>query len=154
MALTLGAATPHLTEGAAQSTVRVVIYEDLQCPDCADFRKMLDDRLLPKYAATVAFEHRDFPLTKHPWARKAAIAARYFGEQSPELDLAFRHFAISNLREITIDTFEAWLTRFANQHQLDPAKALAGLDNKRLAESVEADYQEGVARGIAKTQLP
>jgi len=32
----------HLTEGAAQSPVRVIIYEDLQCPDCAVFRDMLD----------------------------------------------------------------------------------------------------------------
>ena len=146
-----GAATPHLTEGAAQSAVRVVIYEDLQCTDCAVFRQMLDERILPKYAATVAFEHRDFPLTKHPWARKAAIAARYFGQQSPDLDIAFRRFAMSHQSEITIDNFEAWLTRFADDHHLDHAKALSGLNNKALADAVEADYQEGVARGIAKT---
>ena len=151
MAMTAGAATPHLTEGASQSAVRVIVYEDLQCTDCATFRKMLDDRILPKYAATVAFEHRDFPLTKHPWARKAAIAARYFGQQSPDLDIAFRRFAMSHQSEITVDNFEAWLARFANDHHLDPAKALAGLNNKALAEAVESDYREGVARGIAKT---
>ena len=66
------AAEQHLMEGAAQSTVQVLIYEDLQCPDCADFRIMLDQQLLPRYAATVRFEHRDFPLAKHAWARKAA----------------------------------------------------------------------------------
>ena len=43
-------AAQHLIEGAAQSPVRVVIYEDLQCPDCADFRVMLDEKLLPRYA--------------------------------------------------------------------------------------------------------
>ncbi len=151
MAVTGRAATPHLTEGAAQSTVRVVIYEDLQCDDCAAFRKVLDDRLLPKYAASVAFEHRDFPLSKHAWARKAAIAARYFGQQSPELDVAFRRFAFSHQSEITINTLDAWLTRFANEKHLNPSKALSALDDKALAQAVEADYQDGVARGIAKT---
>ena len=76
------AAEQHLMEGAAQSTVEVLIYEDLQCPDCADFRTMLDQQLLPRYAATVRFEHRDFPLAKHAWARKAAIAARFFEDRA------------------------------------------------------------------------
>ncbi|HPQ16423.1 MAG TPA: thioredoxin domain-containing protein, partial [Bryobacteraceae bacterium] len=78
-ALALAAQKP-LVEGNPSSRVRVVIYEDLQCPDCANFRRMLDEKLLPKYAATVAFEHRDFPLPKHSWARKAAIASRFFQE--------------------------------------------------------------------------
>jgi len=40
-AFTLGAAQ-RLVEGNASSAARVIVYEDLQCPDCADFRKMLD----------------------------------------------------------------------------------------------------------------
>lgn len=149
--LASGAVTQHLTEGSAQSPVRVIIYEDLACSDSATFRTMLDTRILPKYADRVAFEHRDFPLAKHPWARKAAIAARYFGSQSPELDLAFRRYALEYLRAININNFEAWLTRFANGQKLDPAKALVALDDKQLADAVERDYQEGIARGIAKT---
>ncbi len=34
---------------------------------------------------------------------------------------------------------------------LDPAQAVAALGNETLATLVEKDYQEGVARGIAKT---
>ncbi len=144
-------ATQHLTEGAAQSPVRVIIYEDLQCPDCADFRVMLDEKLLPRYAATVRFEHRDFPLAKHAWARKAAIAARFFEEAQPGLGLAFRKFAMAHLREITADNFNDRLSGFAKEHGVDPAKAVAALSDERLAALVEEDYQEGVARGIAHT---
>ena len=72
----MASAADRLIEGDPKSSVRVIIYEDLQCPDCADFRRMLDTQLLPRFAAKVAFEHRDFPLAKHAWARKAAIAAR------------------------------------------------------------------------------
>jgi protein-disulfide isomerase len=144
-------AVPHLIEGAAQSPVRVVIYEDLQCPDCADFRVMLDEKLLPRYAATVRFEHRDFPLAKHAWARKAAIAARFFEESQPGLGLAYRKYSLVNLREITADNFNDRLSQFAKDHGVDPAKAVASLDDARLAAMVEEDYQDGVARGIAHT---
>ena len=35
-------ATALFTEDAPSSPVRVLIFEDLQCPDCADFRLVLD----------------------------------------------------------------------------------------------------------------
>jgi protein-disulfide isomerase len=144
-------AAQHLIEGAAQSAVRVVIYEDLQCPDCADFRVMLDEKLLPRYAATVRFEHRDFPLAKHAWARKAAIAAHFFEENQPGLGLAYRKYSLMNLREITADNFNDRLFQFAKDHGVDPSKAVASLADARLAALVEEDYQDGVARGIAHT---
>jgi protein-disulfide isomerase len=144
-------AVQHLIEGFPQSPVRVVIYEDLQCPDCADFRVMLDEKLLPRYAATVRFEHHDFPLAKHAWARKAAIAARFFEENQPGLGLAYRKYSMANLREITADNFNDRLSQFAKDHRVDPSKAVAALDDPRLAALVEEDYQEGVARGIAHT---
>ena len=145
------AAEQHLMEGAAQSTVQVLIYEDLQCPDCADFRTMLDRQLLPRYASTVRFEHRDFPLAKHAWARKAAIAARFFEEAQPGLGVAYRKFALAKLRDINPDNFNAMLSQFASAHGVDPAKAVASLSDQRLSALVEKDYQEGVARGIART---
>jgi len=141
----------HLIEGSAQSPVRVVIYEDLQCPDAAHFRVMLDEKLLPRYAATVRFEHHDFPLAKHSWARKAAIAARFFEEHQPGLGLAYRKYSMANLREINSHNFNDRLSRFANDHAVDPAKALASLDDPRLAALVEEDFEEGVARGVSRT---
>jgi protein-disulfide isomerase len=152
LALTAGVLLgQHLSEGAAQSPVRVLVYEDLQCPDCAVFRAMLDEQLLPRYAATVRFEHRDFPLAKHAWARKAAIAARFFEEAKPGLGLAYRKYAMANLRQITADSFNESLSQFAKDHGVDAAAAVASLTDARLAGLVEQDYQDGVARGIAKT---
>lgn len=75
VASTAGLPAQPLVEGLPESRVRVLIYEDLQCPDCAAFRRMMDEKILPRYASEVAFVHRDFPLAKHAWARKAAVAA-------------------------------------------------------------------------------
>lgn len=144
-------ATQHLIEGAAQSPVRVIIYEDLECPDCADFRVEMDAKLLPRYNAKVCFEHHDFPLAKHPWARKAAIAARFFEETKPGLGLAYRKYSLAHIAETTPENFNARLSKFAKDHGVDPTKAVAALDDSRLAAQVEDDYQDGVARGIAHT---
>jgi protein-disulfide isomerase len=140
-----------LIEGKAESPVRVVVYEDLQCPDCAVFRVMLDQKLLPKYGAKVAFEHRDFPLAKHSWARPASVAARYFQSISPELAVRFRQETMKSLRDIKVETFADWVRRFAERNGQDPAKAVAALADDRLQAIVDKDFQEGVARGIART---
>ena len=45
LASTMGpAAAQPLIEGNRNSAVRVTIYEDLQCPDCAAFGRMMADR--------------------------------------------------------------------------------------------------------------
>ncbi|MBI5085400.1 MAG: thioredoxin domain-containing protein [Acidobacteria bacterium] len=155
VALTMTAITAFaqgpLIEGKKDSPVRVVIWEDLQCPDCADFRKMLDEKLLPKYGAKVAFEHRDFPLAKHSWARRAAVAARYIQGISEEAGITFRRETMAAIREIKAGTFEGWLKKFCESHGLDPGKAAAALSDERLNALVQKDFEEGTARGIART---
>ena len=131
--------------------MRAVIYEDLLCPDCADFRRMLDDKLLPRYAGKVAFVHRDFPLAKHAWARRAAIAARFFADRKPELALEYRRYAMANQGATNDANFNTRLAEFAKAHDIDPDAAIAALSNGRYAELVEQDYQDGVSRGVVHT---
>jgi protein-disulfide isomerase len=138
-------------EGLADSPVRVVIYEDLQCPDCAAFRRMLDEKILPRYGGKVAFIHRDFPLAKHPWARRAAIAARFFAERSPELSLEYRRYTMAGIEMTDSENFNLRLANFAKAHGVDQAEAIAALNNPKYAEWVEQDYQDGVARGVVHT---
>jgi protein-disulfide isomerase len=151
--LTFGAAPPAqtLTEGRAGSAVRVLIYEDLQCPDCADFRAMMDKRILPKYGDRVEFIHRDFPLAKHAWARRAAIAARFFGARDARLGLEYRRHTFATHAETTAENFNDRLAAFAREHGIPPADALAALDDPKYAEMVEKDYQDGVGRGVVHT---
>jgi protein-disulfide isomerase len=144
-------AQPHLVEGKADSPVRVVIYEDLQCPDCAEFRAMLDAKLLPKYGAKVAFEHRDFPLPKHKWARPASIAGRFFFEKNAALGVLWRQETMRHQAEIAPENFVDHLAAFAKRNGIDPAAAQAALNDAALAAFIQKDYEEGVARGIAHT---
>lgn len=138
-------------EGLADSPVRAIIYEDLQCPDCAAFEQMMVEKLLPKYGAKVAFVHRDFPLAKHAWARRAAIAARFFTERSAELGLEYRRYTMAGQEAATAANFNERLADFAKAHGIDPDAAIAALSNAHYAELVEQDYQDGVSRGVVHT---
>ena len=89
----------RLVEGNPSSPVRVIIYQDLQCGDCLVFRQMMDSTLLPKFGSRVAFEHRDFPLPKHSWAREAAQASHFFAAIKPELALEFQRQTLTARRE-------------------------------------------------------
>lgn len=140
-----------LMEGNRSSKVRVLIFEDLQCGDCAVLRQMMDDQILPKYGSKVAFEHREFPLPKHLWAREAAVAARWFHEIRPELGLAWRRYALNERAAISPENFREKLSQFAAKHGADPKKAVAALSDARLAAEVDQDYKDGIARGVSRT---
>ena len=98
---------------------------------------MMDRQILPMYGGKVLFLHRDFPLAKHPCARPAAIAARFFAEKDPQLALEYRRQALASLDQTTPNNFKNRLSEFARAHGVSPADALAALENPRYAELVE-----------------
>jgi protein-disulfide isomerase len=138
-------------EGNSASAVRVIVYEDLACSDCAIFRQMLDGKILPRFGQNAAFEHRDFPLPKHPWARQAAMAARFFDSIKPGLGIEWRRYALVHLNDITPENVMEKLAAWSRQHGTDGARAVASLEDKSLRDAVERDYREGIARGVAHT---
>jgi protein-disulfide isomerase len=145
------AARHEVMEGNPASPVKVLIYDDLQCSDCARFRNLLDEKILPKYGSKVAFIHRDFPLGKHDWALPAAIAARWVYEQDPKLGITFRRELLAEQTTVAAATFKAWLLEFAARNNLDQKGILDSLKDQRLATLVDQDRQGGIARGISKT---
>ncbi len=145
------AAHGDIVEGNPASPVKVLIYEDLQCGDCARFSELLDEKILPRYGSRVAFIHRDFPLGKHDWARPAALAARWVYEQSSQLGIVFRRELLAEQDHITSANLKDWLIDFAARKDLDRKGILDSLNDRRLAALVDQDRQGGVARGIEKT---
>jgi protein-disulfide isomerase len=141
----------NVVEGNPKSSVRVIAYESLQCSDCAVYRRMLDEQLLSKYGDRVAFEHRDFPLVKHKWSRPAAVAARHFDRINGALGVEFRRGALNNIPNLTAENFSDKLREWAAAHGVDGTKAVAALKDPALEKLVEEDYQEGIARGVART---
>lgn len=144
-------ASDRLVEGNAQSRIRVLVFEDLQCPDCARFRKLLDETLLPKYGEHVAFEIYDFPLPKHHWARSAAVASRYLQRVAGSTALEFRRAVAESLSRINEEGFESFFRGFLQSKALDVRSGIRSLSDPELNRAVEADFHEGLKRDVRKT---
>ncbi len=142
---------PRHVEGNSKSKVRVIIYEDLQCPDCAAFGSSLDQIILPRFGDSVAFEIRDFPLPKHSWARTAAIAARYFESVDPRVALDFRRRLRMSIASVTANGFQRTLDEYCREKRIEVEDVRSALSDAKYANAVDADFREGFEAGVRKT---
>src|SRR5690348_17906824 len=69
--------------------VALVVFEDLQCPDCRRAAPLVEEAARTYKIPVV---RHDFPLPMHNWSYDAAVIARYFDSQSKELGIAFRDY--------------------------------------------------------------
>jgi protein-disulfide isomerase len=63
--------------GEAGAPVKIIEFSDFQCPYCATFRSQTYPQILANYIKTgkVLFAYKEYPLTFHAQAQKAAEAA-------------------------------------------------------------------------------
>ena len=120
------------------SKVAIVVFEDMECPQCAKAAPMLHDAAR-KY--DIPLVQHDFPLRQHPWSYDAAVNARFFDTKSPKLGDEYRLFIFQNQNFITKANLRGMTEKWAEQHKvplpfvIDPSGELAG--------KVEADRQLG-----------
>ncbi len=137
-------------EGSADAAVRVETYEDLACVDCAEWHKMLDNLVLPRFADRVAFVARDFPLEKHLWAEPAAMVSRRFASWDSAAGIEFRRFCLTRRADINLENFPERIAEFAELHGFDAESAVLSLHNDDLRDAVRRDVAEGLSRGVSK----
>src|SRR5271155_309929 len=77
--------------------VAIVVFEDLQCPQCRRVSPILE-QASKTYKIPVV--RHDFPLPMHNWSYDAAVMARYFDSTSKELGNEFRDYIFANQLEI------------------------------------------------------
>jgi protein-disulfide isomerase len=128
------------------SKVGIVVFEDLQCPDCARAAPLLEEAA--KVYKIPVVRH-DYPLPKHNWSFDAAVIARYFDISSKQLGNGFRDEVFKHQLEITPQNLRGFAERFAAEHKaelpfvVDPQGKLAAL--------VTADRNLGTRIGIDHT---
>jgi protein-disulfide isomerase len=150
LAVIASAATTEVVEGNSSATVKVTIYDDLQCDYCQTLRTMLDEKLLPRYGKDVAFIHRDMPLGRHDWARPAAMVARWIYEQNPRTGIIFRRELLAEQAHMTPASLKPWLIQFAIRNNLSEQGIIAAMTDPRLLAIVDHDVQMATVIGIKK----
>jgi protein-disulfide isomerase len=126
--------------------VAVVMFEDLECPDCARAYPVVWDAANAHHIPVVL---HDFPLSKHPWSFEAAIFARYFDTKSEKLGIDFRGYIYKNQPEITRENLHQYVQRFADDNKVPLPFAVD--PQGKLKEKVQADYALGQRIGLEHT---
>jgi protein-disulfide isomerase len=120
------------------SKVAIVVFEDLECPQCARVAPLLHDAS-KKY--DVPLIQHDFPLKQHPWSFEAAVNARFFDSKSPKLGEDYRLYIFQNQIFVTKQNLQGMTEKWAEQHGV--AFPFVVDPNGELTKKVEADRALG-----------
>lgn len=132
------------TKGNVKAAVTLVEFTDYQCPSCAKAQPALE-RLAAEYGDRMRLVVRDYPLSQHKDAQKAAEAAEAAREQGKYWE--YTALLFQNQSALSADKLKEYATRVG----LDRAKFDAALDSGRFAESVHRDLHDGDRAGVAGT---
>jgi len=98
------------------SSLAIVVFEDLQCPQCRR-----EAPLVAQAGKTykIPVVRHDFPLPMHNWSYQAAVIAHYFDSRSKELGVQFRDYIFEHQPEIFPSNLQQFAQKFADDHKVD-----------------------------------
>jgi protein-disulfide isomerase len=126
--------------------VAIVVFEDLQCPDCRRAAPLLEEAAK---TYKIPIVRHDYPLPMHNWSYDAAVIARYFDTRSKQLGNDFRDYIFEHQPEITPPTLRAFAERFATEHKVDLPFVVD--PQGKLAAGINQDRDLGKRVGIEHT---
>lgn len=146
-AVSAAASFASLLSPPAGAKVAIVLFQDLEWPDCATAYPMLVEAAR---AHNVPLVVHDFPLPRHNWSFQAAVNARFFDQQSQKLGDEFRGYILQNQKQIMDETaLQKYTKKFASEKQI---VLPAVLDPEgKLAKMVTADFRLGQRIGVEHT---
>ncbi|HVM76121.1 MAG TPA: thioredoxin domain-containing protein [Candidatus Saccharimonadales bacterium] len=154
LSLTLAALLPVFADNVPEtlrppkgSQTALVVFEDLQCPQCGRVAPLLEQA---SRVYKIPLVQHDFPLPMHNWSFDAAVIARYFDTHSKELGNEFRLAVFEHQQEIVSPMI---MRRFAEKFAADHKVSLPFAVEKdpKLIGLVNADKELGKSLNIDHT---
>jgi protein-disulfide isomerase len=131
-------------KGAKDALVTIVQFSDFQCPFCSRVEPTIG-QVMKEYDGKVRVVWKDNPLSFHPNALPAAIAARAAGEQGRFWDMHDKLFA--NQQSLDRASYE----KYAAELKLDLARFKAALDSEKHKDEILADQAQATKLGAGGT---
>ena len=131
-------------KGNPNASVTIVEFTDFECPSCARQLPVLE-KIVNEFGDRVRLVVRDFPLSQHANARKAAEAAEAAREQGKYWEyvtVLFRNQSALGVEK---------LKQYATEVGLDRARFDASFDSGKFAEKVQRDVMEAHKLGVNGT---
>ncbi|XXF80390.1 thioredoxin domain-containing protein [Myxococcaceae bacterium GXIMD 01537] len=132
------------SKGPANAPITIVEFSDFECPFCSRAIGTVDE-VVKKYGDKVRLVFRQFPLSFHPHAQKAAEAALCANDQGKFWE--YHDVLFQNQKALEVEN----LKKYAADLKLDTAKFNACLDSNEKAATVKADMDEGQKAGVTGT---
>ena len=133
--------------GDENAKVTMIEFSDYECPFCGRHFEQTYPQIKKEYIDTgkVKLVFRDFPLSFHPQAQKAAEAAECAGEQGKYFEMHDKLY--SNQESLSVDNYKKW----AKEIGLDTAKFNDCLDSGKMASEIAKDMADGTSYGVKGT---
>jgi len=131
--------------GDFNAPITLVEFSDFECPFCERHFSTLN-KILSDYKGKVRLVYKHFPLGFHPNAQKAAEASECADEQGKFWEYHDKLFE-NQPTGYSLEKFKQW----AKELGLNINKFNDCLDSGKYAQKVQADYQEGLQKGVNGT---
>lgn len=138
--------TPEALRPPKGAQVALVVFEDLQCPQCGRTAPLL---VQASKTYKIPLVQHDFPLPMHNWSFDAAVLARFFDTHSKDIGNAFRETVFEHQMEINPQNLRGFAEKFAADHKIG-LPFVVDPDGK-LAAQVRADKDIAVGLHIDHT---
>lgn len=132
------------SKGSAKAPITLVEFSDFQCPFCKRARDTVK-QIIDTYGNKVHYVFRDFPLSFHQQAHKAAEAAECAGEQGKYWEYNAKLFDAQGAQDVD------HLKQYAKEFKLNSKKFDDCLDSGKMSAEVDKDAQEGSKAGVTGT---
>jgi protein-disulfide isomerase len=131
-------------KGPAGAPVLIVEFADFECPACGAARPLLDE-MYKKYEGQTRFVFKNFPLSIHQYAEKAARAGVAAHKQNKFWEM--HGIMFDNQQHLEVPAVEA----LAKSIGLDMPRFLADRDAEATADIVSRDRKQGERLEISST---
>jgi protein-disulfide isomerase/cellobiose-specific phosphotransferase system component IIB len=130
--------------GPKTAPVTILEFSDFQCPYCAKVTPMLK-QLEDRYGDKLKVVYRDYPLSFHPFAAKAAEAASCANDQGKFWEMHDKIFA--NQQKLAVEDLKANAASLG----MDAEAFDKCLDSGKYTEEWKKDLAEGTTYGVTGT---
>lgn len=132
--------------GNKDAKVVLIEYSDYECPYCLKHTKTMQ-QIADEYGDKVAIVFRNFPLSFHANAQKAAEAAECAAEQGKFWQMHDKLFDLNEQGQFTSDNFKS----AAKSLGLNTGDFNECLDSGRMASEIAQDMSGGQRAGVSGT---
>ena len=147
---TLTSGSPASTGNVDAQTV-IVVFSDFECPYCKGAAQVFKE-VVGSGNRDLRLVFRNYPLSFHPWALRAAVSARCAADQSPSAFWKIHDFLFEKQGELNVDNVWNKTRRFLSETR---TFNLTRYDNCLMDEAtqraIDTDLAMGNASGVERS---